>query len=285
MAAGNRQARLFLGEADSDSDDFKWPQGQICVRSFRCPGKVTANEDSAAVIPVGPDSVVLAVADGVGGGPGGREASNLAVTTLRDVLSTAELSPENLRTAIVDAVEESNRRVLGLGRGAATTLVVGEISGGRVRSYHVGDSELLAVGQRGRIRARVTAHSPTGFAVEAGLLDENEAVQHDARHLLFNVIGSTDMRIEIGAPVRLNDYDTVLLCSDGLLDNVYIDEIVASIRSGNLVKAADNVTRLARDRMSGSMNGPSKPDDLTIILYRLPRRRARRGSGRGSALS
>ena len=285
MAARDRQARLFLGEVDSDSDDFKWPQGRICVRSIRSPDKETANEDSAAVIPVGPDSVVLAVADGVGGGPSGREASNLAVTTLRDVLSTVELSPENLRTTIVDAVEESNRRVLGLGRGAATTLVVGEISGGCVRSYHVGDSELLAVGQRGRIRARVTAHSPTGFAVEAGLLDENEAVEHDARHLLFNVIGSTDMRIEIGAPVRLNYYDTVLLCSDGLLDNVYIDEIVASIRSGNLVKAADNVTQLARDRMSGSLSGPSKPDDLTIVLYRPPRRRAQPGSDRGSALS
>jgi serine/threonine protein phosphatase PrpC len=275
MAKHDPQPRLFLGEADSDSDDLDWPQGQICVRSLRCPDKATSNEDSAAVIPVGPGGVVLAVADGVGGGPSGREASNLAVTTLRDVLSTTEPSPDNLRTTIIDAVEESNRRILNLGRGAATTLVVGEVSSGCVRSYHVGDSELLAVGQRGRIRARVTAHSPTGFAVEAGLLDENEAVEHDARHLLFNVIGATDMRIEIGAPVRLNYYDTVLLCSDGLLDNVYLDEIVASIRRGTLVTAADTVTRLARDRMSGSRSGPSKPDDLTIVLYRPPRRRRR----------
>jgi serine/threonine protein phosphatase PrpC len=275
MASRTPQAHLFLGETDADGIDLSWAQGQICVRTRRCPDKTTANEDSAAVIPVGSSGVVLAVADGVGGGPGGRDASNLAVTTLRDVLTAAQPNADTLRVAIVDAVEESNRRVLGLGRGAATTLVVGELSSGCIRSYHVGDSELLAVGQRGRIRARVTAHSPTGFAVEAGLLDENEAVQHDSRHLLFNVIGATDMRIEIGAPVRLNPYDTVLLCSDGLLDNVYVDEIVAGIRTGDLVRAADELTRLASDRMAGARSGPSKPDDLTVVLYRLPKRRRR----------
>ncbi len=275
MASRGPQARLFLGETDTDGVDLKWPLGQICVRSLCSPGKTTANEDSAAIIPIGAAGIVLAVADGVGGGPGGRDASNLAITTLHDVLSSTEVDVDNLRAVIVDAVEESNRRVLALGRGAATTLVVGEVSGGCIRSYHIGDSELLAVGQRGRIRARVTAHSPTGFAVEAGLLDENEAVEHDTRHLLFNVIGSADMRIEIGAPVKLNRYDTVLLCSDGLLDNVYMDEIVGCIRSGDIIEATDRLTRLARDRMLGSERGPSKPDDLTIVLYRLPKKRRR----------
>jgi serine/threonine protein phosphatase PrpC len=147
---------------------------------------------------------------------------------------------------------------------------------GRIRSYHVGDSELMSVGQRGRIKLRVTPHSPTGFAVEAGLLDEDEAVEHDARHLLFNVIGAPDMRIEIGTPVKLGGYDTVLLSSDGLLDNLYLDEIVGIIRAGSLRRAADALVKLARDRMAGTSEGPSKPDDLTVILYRLPRKRRKK---------
>lgn len=272
------KARLFLG-AEVEGADLDLAQGQVSVRTFCSPEKETDNEDSAAVIPFGADGLVLAVADGVGGSPGGQQASNLAVRTLEEVLARTSPAPDNLRAAIVDAVEEANRRILDLGRGAATTLVVGEFLNGRVRSYHVGDSELMSVGQRGRIKLRVTPHSPTGFAVEAGLLDEDEAVEHDARHLIFNVIGAPDMRIEIGTPVRLDAYDTVILSSDGLLDNLFVDEIVNVIRSGTLARASDELTSLALTRMADSDNGPSKPDDFTIILYRLPRRwRVRRGT-------
>lgn len=273
MSPKAAETRLFLGKADVESADLMFPQGQVSVRSFCSPTKTTGNEDSAAVIPYGKEGLVLAVADGVGGGPGGRDASNIAVQTLQETLAAAPPQPENLRSAIVDALEEANRRILELGRGAATTLVVGEVLSGQVRSYHVGDSELMSVGQRGRVKIRVTPHSPTGFAVEAGLLDEKEAVRHDTRHLLFNVIGAADMRIEIGTPAHLDRFDTVLLSSDGLLDNLYIDEIVASIRAGTLAHAADELVRLALARMEGGRKGPSKPDDFTVILYRLPRRR------------
>lgn len=276
LVAALEKSHLFLGDAETESLDLAVSQGQICARSLCCPGKTTGNEDSAAIIPFGPAGLVLAVADGVGGGPGGKQASNLAVSTLEEILTAKEPDPENLRAAIVDAVEEANRRVLALGRGAATTMVVGEVVGGEVRSYHVGDSELLAVGQRGRVKIRVTPHSPTGFAVEAGLLDEDEAVQHDTRHLLFNVIGAADMRIEIGTPVRLAQFDTVLLSSDGLLDNLYVDEIVDCIRAGDLIAATDTLTQLARKRMEGGGQGPSKPDDLTVILYRMARKRRRK---------
>ena len=270
MSPGAAEARLFLGEAEAEGADLMYPQGQVSVRSFCSPTKTTGNEDSAAVIPFGEEGLVLAVADGVGGGPGGRDASNIAVQTLREILASASPEPENLRSAIVDALEEANRRILDLGRGAATTLVVGEVLSGQVRCYHVGDSELMSVGQRGRIKIRVTPHSPTGFAVEAGLLDEKEAVAHDTRHLIFNVIGAADMRIEIGTPARLDRFDTVLLSSDGLLDNLYVEEIVRSIRAGSLPRAADELVRLALERMAGGGKGPSKPDDFTIVLYRLP---------------
>jgi serine/threonine protein phosphatase PrpC len=146
---------------------------------------------------------------------------------------------------------------------------VAEIVEGKIRSYHVGDSELISVGQRGRLKLRITPHSPTGFAVEAGLLDEDEAVQHDQRHLLFNVIGASDMRIEVGTPMKLDIRDTVLLASDGLMDNLYVDEIVEAIRKGPLAVAADELVRRALERMTGSDgDSPSKPDDLTVVLYR-----------------
>ena len=101
------------------------------------------------------------------------------------------------------------------------------------------------------------------------MLDEDEAVQHDQRHLLFNVIGASDMRIEIGPPVKLDRRDTVLLASDGLMDNLYLDEIVEIVRKGRLSDAADELVRRAVERMTQSAGDePSKPDDLTVVLFR-----------------
>jgi serine/threonine protein phosphatase PrpC len=270
MSAEADGVQLFLGKNEREGNDFSLPHGEVCVRSLRAPDKDTQNEDAAAIIPLGPSSLVLAVADGVGGNPAGREASNATVETLARVLSKLPEEDRQLRPAILDAVEEANKTVLGLARGAATTLVVAQIEVARLRSYHVGDSELLAIGQRGRIKQRIVPHSPTGFAVEAGLLDEDEAVQHDQRHVLFNVIGSSDMRVEVGPELQLAARDTVLLASDGLFDNLYIDEIVDTIRRGGLVEAADRLVARARARMQGEDDArqPCKPDDLTIVLFR-----------------
>lgn len=275
MAVRGEHVRLYLGEHDSEGGEHSFPQGEVCVRSLRAPDKTTPNEDAAAVIQVSDDSLVLAVADGVGGTPAGREASNAAVQTLERVLRDLPEDTPQLRPAILDAVEEANRTVLGLARGAATTLVVAHVDAEGLRSYHVGDSELVTVGQRGRIKQRVVPHSPTGFAVEAGLLDENEAVHHDQRHIIFNVIGSPDMRVEMGPTVRLALRDTVLLASDGLFDNLFIDEIVDTIRVGPLPEAADRLVERVRARMSGQgpADQPCKPDDLTVVLFR-PRKKS-----------
>jgi PPM family protein phosphatase len=268
------RVQLFLGATDRAEVDREMPQGLVSVRSIRSPDKQTWNEDAAAIVSISDDALVLAVADGVGGTPAGREASNLTVRTLSSVLARRADESARLRPAILDAMEEANHAVLDLARGAATTLVIAEIVARRLRSYHVGDSELLAVGQRGRVKRRVVPHSPTGFAVEAGLMDEDEAVHHDQRHVLFNVIGAEDMRVEIGGAVRLAARDTVLLATDGLLDNLFVDEIVDIIRMGPLASAADRLVDKAVKRMKSNGAGqPSKPDDLTIILFRphLPR--------------
>ena len=271
--------RLYTGEQPSEQGEHSFSIGHVSVRTRRSPDKETANEDSAAVIGVG-SALVLAVADGVGGARAGREASSLAVTTLRDCLKDLDGNEERLRTAILDAVEQANQAVMDLNLGAATTLVVAEISNGHVRSYHVGDSEVLSVGQRGRVKLQITAHSPTGFAVEAGFMDADEALHHDERHIISNVIGAPDMRIEVGTAVRVAVRDTILLASDGLLDNLTVDEIVEVIRKGPVTAAADALVNEAGRRMAGQdADKPSKPDDLTVVLFRPPKpRRKSRGN-------
>ena len=117
------------------------------------------------------------------------------------------------------------------------------------------------------------AHSPTGYAMEAGLLDEAAALRHEERHLVLNYVGQETMRIEVGACVRVAPHDTLLVASDGLADNLTLEEIVATVRKGPLYGAADRLAELARRRMTQPSGGaPSKPDDLTFLLYRPHRR-------------
>jgi len=251
--------------------------GSMVAYTCRAPDKDTDNEDTVAAIPYGPDAAVLVVADGAGGLPAGRRASRTAVTTLEASLQTAMSETTLLRTAILNGIEEANRAVLALGGGSATTLTVVTIEGSIARTYQIGDSEAIIVGQRGKVKAQTLAHSPTGFAVEAGFLGQREALHHEERHLVSNFLGSSDMRIDMGANVALNPFDTVLLASDGLTDNLHFTEIVEVMRKGPLDAAAEALTRLAKRRMTvESKNQPSKPDDLSVILFRKNQKRVNR---------
>ena len=262
---------ILGGSLDTDRLETGVAGGQVIAYSSPSPDRDTENEDSVALIPYGPQSAVLVVADGAGGLPAGRLASHTAVTTLANHLHSAGEKTIMLRTAILDGIEAANEAVQGLANGAATTFTVITIEGLLVRAYQIGDSEGIVVGQRGRLHLQTPVQSPTGFAVEAGFLNEREALQHRDRHLVSNFLGTADMRIDIGNAITLQPRDTVIIASDGLMDNVLVGEIVERIRKGPLDKAADAVISLARRRMSGTASEqPSKPDDLSLILFRKP---------------
>ena len=81
------------------------------------------------------------------------------------------------------------------------------------------------------------------------------------------------MRIEIGPVIEMAARDTLLLASDGLADNLHVSEIVDNIRTGTLPKAARSMAEEALDRMENPQEGhPSKPDDLTFIVFRWGRK-------------
>ncbi len=244
-------------------------EGQVAVFSTRCPGKETANEDSAAVIEVTPELAVLAVADGLGGGPEGEKASRLALQTLRREIQATITEGIQLRTAILNGFEAANQAVLKSAKGAATTLAVAEIREGIFRPYHVGDSVILLMSNRGRIKHESISHSPVGYGIESGFLDKDEALHHEQRHLVSNVIGSEEMRIEVGPAVALASRDTVLGASDWLVDNLTVAEIAERARKGDLSQGVERLAKDARRRMEAPVEDlPSKPDDLTMVLFR-----------------
>jgi serine/threonine protein phosphatase PrpC len=262
---------ILDGAVGPDIVEVNVAGGQAVAYSCRDPYKDTENEDTVAILPYGPGAAVLVVADGAGGLPAGKRASMTAVNTLAESLQVAMDKTMLLRTAILNGIEAANDAVLGLANGSATTMTVITLEGRLARSYQIGDSEAIVIGQRGLVKLQTTAHSPTGFAVEAGFLDQREALHHEDRHLVSNFIGTTDMRIDVGAAVDLDLRDTVLLASDGLMDNVHVDEIIEFVRKGPLSDAMRGVVELANQRMQKAEVGqPNKPDDLSLILFRKP---------------
>ncbi len=264
------EARLFFEQEHLHDAVFAVGGGVVALHSSRSPAKDSPNEDAAGIVAAGAGRAVLAVADGLGGAPAGRQASSIAINCIARAAQGALREGHELRYGILNGFEAANEEVLTLGVGAATTLTVVEIEGASVRPFHVGDSFMLITGQRGKVKSQTIPHSPTGYAVASGLLDEKQALHHEERHVISNVIGSAEMRIDVGSPIELALNDTLVLASDGLADNLLTPEIVELVRKGPLEKASRAMARRAEKRMGlADGNAPSKPDDLTCLIFRL----------------
>lgn len=259
----------LLNETIEEPESFDFGSGSVVALCRGWDAGARDNEDSILVRKVG-DSIVLAVADGAGGGPTGAKASRLTIQALEKCLN---VEGRDIRTAILDGFEAANQELLALGTGLATTLSVVELrqndGAPTFRSYHVGDSSVLVTGARGKLKITTVSHSPVGYGVEAGLISETEALHHDDLNLVSNVVGMTTMRIEMGSELKLAKRDTVVLGSDGLFDNLHSEEVIEIARRGGAVDVVCKLRDKALERMAGrESDKPSKPDDLSVIVFR-----------------
>lgn len=246
--------------------------GTVVAFSMRSPDREPGapNEDAGAIIPTA-HGVVIAVADGLGGIPGGQLASGLAVEVLSKEVGAHADTAQGVRDSVMTGLERANMAVqAGTGQ---TTMIVAEIAGRSVRTYNVGDSAALIIGQRGKLKLRTVAHSPVGYGVAAGLIAEEDALHHEHLHYVSNTLGGIEaMRIEVSSEHELAARDTLLIGTDGLFDNLHVDEIVDIVRKGPLPKVARELAESCTHRMKVPTEGmPSKPDDLTFVLYRAGR--------------
>ncbi len=227
------------------------------------------NEDAFGAFGIDGDNAVLALADGAGGAPAGQDASRTAVRELLASVARAAAEGTSIRDSILAGFENANRSLLDRSAGSITTMSVVLVESATVRFVHVGDSEILLTGQRGRLRWKTISHSPVAYAIEAGLLGEDEAMHHDERHVVSSFVGTNEMRIEVGPAIEMRPRDTLVLGSDGLFDNLRVEEIIECVRRGPLRAAAVQLLDECQSRMNEAPDGaPSKPDDLTFILFR-----------------
>lgn len=264
-----KNIHLFSNEGMPKAATYAFSGGKAEVYSNKSPTKTGPNEDVAALIPYDKASGILAVADGLGGLPGGEEAARSAIEALEHSLQQRVIEKGSLRSAILNGIEEAHRTLLRCGRGGGTTLAVAELQKRSFRPYHVGDSMIYLIDSTGSVKFQTMPHSPLGYAIQAGLLSEKEAMRHPERHIVSNAIGFPGMKIEIGPEIEIGKGDTLLLTTDGMVDNLFIHEIGEIVRERSLAKMAQKLAEESRARMLGQCPGkPSKPDDLTFIAFR-----------------
>ncbi len=264
---------IFYGKESAGPGYFRRPGCQFAAYSARSPGRDTANEDCAGWIGLSRDSWVFVIADGLGELPAGNACSQLAVTTILDQLSRKS-SIDDVRSAILAGIDRANTAILESGTGGATTLIVVELDKGAIRTYHIGNTMTLVTGQRGQLMFETVPHSPAahppaGWIKESELSDTTDASIHQDRNHAVNILGSEEMRLEMGPRIILSNFDTVILASHGLLDNLSRQTVIDTIKSGPLDARLAQLSVECRETMisdSGSIVG--HPDDLTMILLR-----------------
>ncbi|HVX20799.1 MAG TPA: Stp1/IreP family PP2C-type Ser/Thr phosphatase [Acidimicrobiales bacterium] len=225
----------------------------------------TVNQDLALEA-----SNLFAVADGMGGHVGGEVAARVAVDALRAAFAR-QPSVDGLRQAVASANIEVWRRgqadsgLRGMGTTmTAVALVAGADGRDVVALANVGDSRGY-VFSAGRIHQVTADHSLAEEKVRHGELTEAEAAVHPHRHILTRALGvAADVDVDLWE-LRLRAGDRILLCSDGLTNEIAPDQIAGILgtvhdpaeAARTLVRAAvdhggnDNVTVLVVDVLVG----------------------------------
>jgi PPM family protein phosphatase len=213
---------------------------------------------------------LFAVADGMGGASAGQLASRLAVRTLFNQVHVATeahpmLDDETVEGIILDAMDTANRRIFSESssaretEGMGTTLTLAFEIRGRMAIGHVGDSRAYLLRKEG-IGKLTQDQTMVASKVHSGELTEIEARHHPERNLLLQALGAQpEVRPELSKWVSLHPWDVLLLCSDGLHDQMEADEIHATVaESHNISEAAAALVELANIR--------GGPDNITVVL-------------------
>ena len=227
--------------------------------------------------------VLFAVlADGIGGHRGGEVAAELAVNHIMQ--SVAKSDGKYSRHVIEQAVTEAsdaiaahsatNEDLKGMGSTCATAWVVGD----KLYTGYVGDSRMYLM-RGARIQQLTIDHTWVQEAIEKGIITPEMAREHPNVHVIRRYLGSPvppepDFRLilfdgegahhpENNQGVQLQPNDVVLLCSDGLTDLVWNDEILEMVRlKSNIKEATRALVDLANER--------GGHDNITVILISVP---------------
>lgn len=228
-----------------------------------------SNQDACACAVLGPKRAWGVVCDGMGGANAGDIASRMAVAAFGDSMEKLKSILPHFREGdlLVKAAEDANADIFRRAQsdpaceGMGTTMVGALIWDKTLWVVNVGDSRAYLI-RKEEIRRLTRDHSVVEDLIAQGKVTPQQARRHPQRNLITRALGTT-------ARVRADLFrdtahkgDVLLLCSDGLVNEVTDEEICRDILAGG---TPEEMT----DRLLERTLKRGAPDNVTIVLFQL----------------
>jgi serine/threonine protein phosphatase PrpC len=230
-------------------------------------GNRSCNQDRCLVVERS-DSILLAVADGMGGHAGGDLAAQAAVDSLRQSFAQEAVPIPETEAFLQTALETAHLGVIEAGRNSKpaihprTTCVVCVIQGNRACWAHLGDSRLYVL-RNGTLVARTRDHTPLEELLQRGVISEDELRRHPLRNSVSRCLGGLRALPELGfGHAELRADDTVLLCSDGLWSALPEHKLLGIRGYGDLQQVIDILANEAE------MASYPHSDNISLVALR-----------------
>jgi serine/threonine protein phosphatase PrpC len=205
---------------------------------------------------------IIAVADGIGGGPAGEVASRIAVRALADLDPEPAPDPS---AALSKAVEAANLQIRdavvadpsseGMGTTVTAILFDPGLTGAAI--VHIGDSRAYML-REGRLSRLTRDDTYVQGLVDDGLITSQQARHHPHKSLITASLQGRSFSASLKT-LNPRASDRYLLCSDGLSDIVTDDAIAEVLRSAKEPQAcAERLVKLALQA--------GAPDNVTVVV-------------------
>jgi protein phosphatase len=215
------------------------------------------------------------VADGMGGHRAGERASALAIAAIEQFTlnsfkwfsgsdsSEAKRVLTQFQSAFSQAdacvVEEAAEHPELSGMG--TTVTMAFQLGAQLCVVHVGDSRAYLY-RGGELHQLTEDHTLVAEMVRSGTLRTDQVSGHQLRHVITNVVGGTQLGVDVEArALEVQADDRLLLCSDGLTDMVTNEAIAATL-------AAEPAPEAAAKKLLALANEGAASDNITLLIVR-----------------
>ena len=225
------------------------------------------NQDNAGFIDT-PLGMLLVVCDGMGGGPGGRTASLMAVDTILNILSdVSENTPREdaLKYAIGKAndIIYSKAKEISELRGMGTTVAAVLVNESSAVIAHAGDTRIYQL-RKGTIVFRSSDHSVVANLVSQKKITEEEARNHPQSNIITRALGiRPSVEIEFDEVTFLRG-DRFVLCTDGIWSMIPQRDLVKSLSQVMGISELTSAITEEIDRI-GHANGGGH-DNMTLAV-------------------
>lgn len=179
-------------------------------------GPRNINEDAAAFWSPAEGTLIAAVADGLGGMGGGSDASRIAISTLKSLLSNGSLNPAGLLSAIRQAhanIITAQQTSIAL-KNMATTLTAAIFTDSKLTGAHCGDSRASIARAKG-IKRLTTDHTEGERLFRAGKLTKEELFTYPRKNILDTALGAHDAPRIDAFEFNIATGDRVFFTTDG----------------------------------------------------------------------